>query len=83
MAGSFRYTDEQEAKSDDSRKLPAKAITRKQESTRFLAYELLDMDVGYSSDEGAADDAAYYVSLLCCYVVDIDVFEIDTLTFIS
>ena len=34
----------------------------KQESTRHLAYSLLDIDVGYSSDEGGDENAAYYVS---------------------
>lgn len=40
------------------------AVIRKQEATRSLALELLDMDVGYSSDEGGDEDNAYYVS---CY----------------
>ena len=34
----------------------------KQESTRHLAYSLLDIDVGYSSDEGGDENVAYYVS---------------------
>lgn len=34
----------------------------KQESTRHLAYSLLDIDVGYSSDEGGDETVAYYVS---------------------
>jgi len=39
-----------------------KSVLVKQESTRHLAYGLLDLDVGYSSDEGGDDDVAYYVS---------------------
>jgi hypothetical protein len=35
----------------------------KQESTRHLAYSLLDIDIGYSSDEGGDENVAYYVSL--------------------
>jgi hypothetical protein len=38
----------------------AGAITRKQETTRSLAFQLLDMDVGYSSDEGGDEDTAHY-----------------------
>lgn len=37
-------------------------VTHKQETTRSLAFELLDMDVGYSSDEGGDEDNAHYVS---------------------
>jgi len=33
----------------------------KQETTRSLAYRLLDMDVGYSSDEGGDEDRAYFL----------------------
>ena len=39
-----------------------KSITHRQESTRSLALELLNMDVGYSSDEGGDEDNAFYVS---------------------
>lgn len=38
------------------------SILVKQESTRHLAYGLLDLDVGYSSDEGGDEEVAYYVS---------------------
>ena len=34
----------------------------KQQTTRHLAYSLLDMDIGYSSDEGGDEDVAYFVS---------------------
>jgi len=37
------------------------AILLKQEATRSLAYRLLDMDVGYSSDEGGEEDCAYFL----------------------
>ena len=37
-------------------------VTHKQESTRHLAYRVLGIDVGYSSDEGGDEDVAYYVS---------------------
>jgi hypothetical protein len=33
----------------------------REETTRSLALRLLDIDVGYSSDEGGDDDRAYYV----------------------
>lgn len=33
----------------------------KQETTRSLAYRLLDVDIGYSSDEGGDDDRGYFV----------------------
>lgn len=39
-----------------------KSITHRQETTRSLAFELLNMDVGYSSDEGGDEDNAFYVS---------------------
>lgn len=39
-----------------------KTTTYKQETTRSLAYQILDMDVGYSSDEGGDEDNAHYVS---------------------
>jgi hypothetical protein len=38
------------------------SILIQQESTRYLAFGLLDLDVGYSSDEGGDEDVAYYVS---------------------
>ena len=38
------------------------SVIYKQESTRHLAYRILGMDVGYSSDEGGDEDVAYYVS---------------------
>lgn len=41
-------------------KKPPSVVVRN-ETTRSLAYRLLDMDVGYSSDEGGDDDCAYYV----------------------
>ena len=37
-------------------------VVCKLESTRNLAYRVLGIDVGYSSDEGGDEDAAYYVS---------------------
>lgn len=36
-------------------------ILLKQEGTRSLAFRLLDMDVGYSSDEGGEDDCAFFI----------------------
>lgn len=36
-------------------------VILRQETTRSLAYRLLDMDVGYSSDEGGDDDHVYYI----------------------
>jgi SNF2 family DNA or RNA helicase len=33
----------------------------KQETTRSLAYRLLEMDIGYSSDEGGDEDCAYFL----------------------
>lgn len=33
----------------------------KQQTTRHLAYSLLDMDIGYSSDEGGDEDVAYFM----------------------
>ena len=44
------------------------AQVSKQESTRHLAYGLLGLDVGYSSDEGGDEDAAFYVSDIACYI---------------
>ncbi|KAL7543718.1 hypothetical protein ACHAXR_013003, partial [Thalassiosira sp. AJA248-18] len=38
------------------------SVVCKQETTRQLAYGLLGLDVGYSSDEGGDEDVAYYVS---------------------
>ena len=38
------------------------SVIYKQESTRHLAYRVLGVDVGYSSDEGGDEDVAYYVS---------------------
>jgi hypothetical protein len=71
--------DGEEKKSSDIEKTPeskseltnpeAKTFTQKQQSTRCLAFELLDLDVGYSSDEGGDEDNAYFVSrqLYCCF----------------
>ena len=42
---------------------PVQTVLCKQESTWHLAYGLLGMDVGYSSDEGGDEDVAYYVSI--------------------
>ena len=42
---------------------PSKTVLCKQESTRHLAYGLLGMDVGDSSDEGGDEDVAYFVSM--------------------
>lgn len=33
----------------------------REETTRSLAFRLLDVDVGYSSDEGGEDDRAFYI----------------------
>jgi hypothetical protein len=37
------------------------AIFLKQEATRSLAFRILDIDVGYSSDEGGEEDCAYFI----------------------
>mmetsp|Transcript_4601 Transcript_4601/g.10378 ORF Transcript_4601/g.10378 Transcript_4601/m.10378 type:complete len:2557 (+) Transcript_4601:190-7860(+) len=37
------------------------SVLYKQESTQHLAYGLLGLDVGYSSDEGGDEDVAYYI----------------------
>lgn len=44
--------------------IDANANANKQESTRHLAYGLLGIDVGYSSDEGGDEDVAHYVSVV-------------------
>ena len=45
------------------------AQVSKQESTRHLAYGLLGLDVGYSSDEGGDEDVAFYVSDIAWYIM--------------
>ena len=45
------------------------AQVSKQESTRHLAYGLLGLDVGYSSDEGGDEDVAFYVSDIARYIM--------------
>merc|ERR1712194_427754 len=40
---------------------PVQTILCKQASTWHLAYGLLGMDVGYSSDEGGDEEVAYYI----------------------
>merc|ERR1712194_408577 len=40
---------------------PVQTVLCKQESTWHLAYGLLGMDVGYSSDEGGDEDVAYFI----------------------
>ena len=42
------------------------SVMYKQESTRHLAYRILGMDVGYSSDEGGDEDVAYYIDGVDC-----------------
>lgn len=39
-----------------------KPVTHRQKSTQCLAFELLGIDVGYSSDEGGDEGNAYFVS---------------------
>lgn len=39
----------------------AEPIVLRHETTRSLAYRLLDIDIGNSSDEGGDDDCAYYL----------------------
>lgn len=58
----FAEAGQDGVKVDTIPKLQQKTVKCKQESTRFLAYKLLDMDVGYSSDEGGDEDIAYFVS---------------------
>lgn len=36
-------------------------IIHRQETTRSLAFRLLDVDIGYSSDEGGDEDCAYFL----------------------
>lgn len=40
------------------------SVLCQQETTRHLAYSLLGLDIGYSSDEGGDEDVAYYVSVV-------------------
>jgi hypothetical protein len=55
---------EKKQENEISALIDASAVVRKQESTRHLAYGLLGLDVGYSSDEGGDEDVAYYVSAI-------------------
>jgi hypothetical protein len=41
-------------------------VARKQETTRSLALRLLDIDIGYSSDEGGDENNAYYIDGVDC-----------------
>ena len=59
-----RAQGNEEEKSTTERKVSdvIDSVLIQQESTRHLAFGLLDLDVGYSSDEGGDEDVAYYVS---------------------
>jgi SNF2 family DNA or RNA helicase len=52
---------EEKETNDHIEALKSESVTYKQESTRHLAYKILGIDVGYSSDEGGDEDIAYYV----------------------
>jgi hypothetical protein len=53
---------ERTAKEETSDLVGSESVVIKLESTRNLAYRVLGIDVGYSSDEGGDEEAAYYVS---------------------
>ncbi len=46
---------------DGSQQLQEDALVIRSEATHSLAYRLLDVDIGYSSDEGGDEDCAFYV----------------------
>jgi len=51
-----------DAKNDKKEGPPAHlSISCKQETTKSLAYRLLGVDIGYSSDEGGDEDCAHYI----------------------
>ena len=47
--------------SDEQRDKKIIEVIQRQETTRSLSLRLLDIDVGYSSDEGGDEDIAYYL----------------------
>jgi len=53
--------DDSEGNVASSEHLSKPGVVYKQETTRSLAYRLLDIDVGYSSDEGGDEDRAYFL----------------------
>lgn len=65
--------DKEEEKESSDAKGVSLTVTHKQETTRSLAFELLDMDVGYSSDEGGDEDNAHYVSYHTCIPFNLSV----------
>ena len=52
-------TGAEEGPAKDTRRV--EGILSQNETTQSLAYRLLDVDVGYSSDEGGDEDCAYFV----------------------
>ncbi len=46
----------------ESKGPPLHSVLYKQQTTRHLGLKLIDMDVGYSSDEGGDEDIAFFVS---------------------
>jgi Chromo (CHRromatin Organisation MOdifier) domain len=46
---------------ENAAKPDQETVLLKQEATRSLAFRLLDMDVGYSSDEGGEEDCAFFL----------------------
>lgn len=58
---SSRGTVTEEIKSDMSIDYQMLALSSRPETTHSLAYRLLDLEVGYSSDEGGDEDCAYFI----------------------
>jgi len=58
---SAEATAKPEATGESDARPSEPGILHRQETTRSLAYRLLDVDLGYSSDEGGDDDCAYFL----------------------
>jgi Bromodomain/HMG (high mobility group) box/Chromo (CHRromatin Organisation MOdifier) domain len=57
-----RITDEITSQDERKRSEETKtSIVLRQETTRSLAFRVLDIDLGYSSDEGGDEDCVYYI----------------------
>lgn len=59
--GEFQIVEKQEGSREKSEEANGKTIVVRQETTQSLAKRLLDIDVGYSSDEGGDEDCIFYV----------------------